>query len=93
MVTNTTWMSEGGLVWKQRFIPKVTDPDFVAEVIKACADTHLITKTIKEYRDLRGERLVTLRGKLLLVAQLTFICRGLGMGALFWLHSQLNDFL
>lgn len=35
----------------------------------------------------------TLRGKLLLAAQLTFICRNLGMGALFWLRSQLSDFL
>ena len=76
-------MLEGGLVWKQRFIPKLTDPDFVAEVLEAYADTHFLTKTMKEYINLRGEIMVTLRGKLQLAAQLTFICRNLGMGDLF----------
>ncbi len=47
----------------------------------------IITKTLSE------DNYVTLRGKLMLAAQLTFICRNLGMGALFWLRSQLSDFL
>ena len=34
-----------------------------------------------------------LREMLTLAAQLTFVCRNLGMGALFWLHSQLSDSL
>ena len=47
----------------------------------------VVTKTLSE------EQYVTLRGKLSLAAPVTFICRNLGMGALFWLHNQLSDFL
>ena len=55
MATNTTWMAEGGSLWKQRFIPKVTDSDLIAEALEACMNTHFLTKTMKEWGDLRGE--------------------------------------
>ena len=58
MATNLTWMAEGGAVWKQRFIPKVTDPDLITEALEACANTHLLTKTAKEWGGLKGELLV-----------------------------------
>ena len=57
MATNTTWMAEGGPVYKQRSIPKVTDSDLIAEALEACMNTHLLTKTIKEWGGLRGELL------------------------------------
>ena len=44
-----------GLIYKQRFFTKVTDPAYLAKALKACADTHFHTKLIKDYGDLRGE--------------------------------------
>ena len=39
-------------------------------------------------RTLTEDDYVTLRGKLVLAAQLTFTCRNLGMGALIWLRTR-----
>lgn len=55
MVANTTAMVEDGSEWKQRFITRVTDPEFVAEALEACADTYFRAKAIKAHRDLKGE--------------------------------------
>ena len=47
---------EYGLVWKQRFIKRVTDPDKIAEALEACADTYFRTKVYPEYyENLQGE--------------------------------------
>ena len=39
------------------------------------------------------DRYTTLQKKLVMAASLVFICRNLGIGALFWLSGQLNDHL
>ena len=47
----------------------------------------IVTNTLNE------DDYSALRKRLILAAQLVFICRNLGMGALFWLHNQLSDYL
>ena len=55
MATNTTWMSEDGSQYKQRFYPRVTDQGFIAEAIEVCADTHFLINAVKEAGGPRGE--------------------------------------